>query len=153
DSRTKPKSATTSSSASRCSELVSYTNKRRRSLWWRAIRWFKRILTGATRTMRTLSIGDVAITSIVERDGPWRTPEVMFPDYDPEIGRKHISELDSVTFDHASGKMVIPYQTFVVRTPKHTVLVDTCTGEDKGYPPPMDFPKQPWLDNFKAAGL
>jgi glyoxylase-like metal-dependent hydrolase (beta-lactamase superfamily II) len=103
--------------------------------------------------MQTLSIGDVTITSIIERDGPWRTPEVMFPAYDPVIGRKHIAELDPVVFDHASGKMVITYQTFVVRTPKHTVLVDTCTGEDKGYPAPMDFPKQPWLDNFAAAGL
>jgi len=56
-------------------------------------------------------------------------------------------------FDQASGKMVITYQTFVVRTPKHTVLIDTCTGEDKGYPPPMDFPKKPWLENFRAAGL
>ena len=51
-------------------------------------------------------------------------------------------------FDPASGRMVITYQTFIVRTPKHTVLVDTCTGEDKGYPAPMDFPKQPWLDGF-----
>ena len=41
----------------------------------------------------------------------------------------------------------------MVRTPKHTILIDTCTGEDKGYPPPMDFPKQPWLDGFRAAGL
>jgi glyoxylase-like metal-dependent hydrolase (beta-lactamase superfamily II) len=49
--------------------------------------------------------------------------------------------------------MVITYQTFVVRTPKHTVLIDTCTGEDKGFPPPMDFPKKPWLDGFAAAGL
>jgi len=103
--------------------------------------------------MQTLSIGDVTITSIIERDGPWRTPEVMFPAYDPVIGRKHIAELDPVVFDHTSGKMVITYQTFVVRTPGHTILVDTCTGEDKGYPAPMDFPKQPWLDNFAAAGL
>ena len=56
-------------------------------------------------------------------------------------------------FDHASGKIVITYQTFIVRTPQHTILVDTCTGEDKGYPAPMDFPKQPWLDGFAAAGL
>jgi glyoxylase-like metal-dependent hydrolase (beta-lactamase superfamily II) len=49
--------------------------------------------------------------------------------------------------------MVITYQTFVVRTPKHTILIDTCTGEDKGYPPPMDFPKKPWIDGFTAAGL
>ena len=39
------------------------------------------------------------------------------------------------------------------RTGKRTILVDTCTGEDKGYPPPMDFPKAPWLDGFRAAGL
>ena len=103
--------------------------------------------------MRTLTIGDVTITSIVERDGPWRTPEAMFPDYDPVAGKRYLAELDPCVFDPVSGKMVITYQTFVVRTPKHTVLVDTCTGEDKGYPAPMDFPKQPWLDNFKAAGL
>ena len=103
--------------------------------------------------MQTLKIGDVTITSIIERDGPWRRPEDMFPAYDPEVGRKHLAELDPVVFDPASGRMVITYQTYLVRTPKHTILVDTCTGEDKGYAPPMDFPKQPWLDGFRAAGL
>ena len=29
--------------------------------------------------MKELSIGDVTITSIIERDGPWRTPQEMFP--------------------------------------------------------------------------
>lgn len=103
--------------------------------------------------MRSLTIGDVTITSIIERDGPWRKPEDMFPAYDPEIGRRHLETLEPEMFDFASGKMVMTYQTFVVRTPRHLVLIDTCTGEDKGYPPPFDFPKQPWLDNFKAAGL
>lgn len=103
--------------------------------------------------MRPLTIGDVTITSIVERDGPWRRPADMFPAYDEAVGARHLAELDPVVFDAASGRMVITYQTFVVRTPKHTILVDTCTGEDKGYPPPMDFPKQPWLDGFAAEGL
>ena len=103
--------------------------------------------------MREIQIGDVTITSIIERDGPWRTPEVMFPGYDPEIGRAHLAALDPEVYDPASNQMIITYQTFVVRTPHHTILVDTCTGEDKGYPAPMDFPKQPWLDGFKAAGL
>ena len=103
--------------------------------------------------MRQLTIGDVTITSIIERDGPWRKPEDMFPAYDAEVGRRHLAALDKEVFDPVSGKMVITYQTYVVRTPKHTILIDTCTGEDKGYPPPMDFPKQPWLDGFHAAGL
>ena len=103
--------------------------------------------------MQTLAIGDVTITSIIERDGPWRTPQDMFPAYDPIVGRQHLAELDPAVFDPTSGKIVITYQTFVVRTPKHTILIDTCTGEDKGYAAPMNFPKQPWLDNFRAAGL
>ena len=35
--------------------------------------------------MRTLRIGDVEITSIIERDGPWRKPESMFPAYDAAV--------------------------------------------------------------------
>jgi len=104
--------------------------------------------------MRTLTVGEVTIASIIERDGPWRKPEDIFLAYDPAIGlRHHLAELDPVVFDAASGRLVITYQTFVVRTPRHTILIDACTGEDKGYAPPMDFPKPPWLDHFRAAGL
>ncbi|MCA3278662.1 MAG: MBL fold metallo-hydrolase [Roseomonas sp.] len=103
--------------------------------------------------MRKLTIGDVTITSIIERDGPWRAPGQMFPDAPADQIEATLKELEPETYDAASGKMVITYQTYVVRTPRHTILVDTCTGEDKGYPAPMDFPKQPWLDGLKAEGL
>src|ERR1700752_2236850 len=103
--------------------------------------------------MQKLTIGDVTITSLIERDGPWRKPEDMFPIYDPVAGKKYLAEMDPVVFDPDSGQMSITSQTSFGPTPKHTVLIDTCTGEDKGHPPPMDFPKKPWLDNFAAAGL
>jgi hypothetical protein len=103
--------------------------------------------------MKALKVGEITITSLIERDGPWRKPEAMFPAYDPEIGRQRLAELDPVVFDSATGRMVITYETFLVRTPRHTILIDTCTGEDKGYPAPYDFPKQPWLDNLHATGL
>jgi hypothetical protein len=103
--------------------------------------------------MRQIRIGDVTIDSIIERDGPWRLPEKMFRAYDPELGRRHFAEMDKFVFDPRSGKIVITYQTFVLRTPHHSILVDICTGEDKGYSSPMDFPKQPWLDGFASLGL
>ncbi len=103
--------------------------------------------------MDQIQLGDVSIASIIERDGPWRRPEDMFPDFDRDIGGQHLAELGPLVYDAASNRLVITYQTFVVRTPRHTILVDTCTGEDKGYPAPMDFPKQPWLDGFAALGL
>ena len=103
--------------------------------------------------MKQITIGDVTIASIIERDGPWRRPEDMFLKYDAEVGRRHLESMDPFIYDVATNRLVITYQTFVVRTPKHTILVDTCTGEDKGYPAPMDFPKAPWLDGFRASGL
>ena len=103
--------------------------------------------------MHEIKVGDVSITSIIERDGPWRTPEAMFPNWDPEAGPGLIEGLEPEMFDAVTGKMVITYQTFVVRTPSHTILVDTCLGEDKGWPPPLDFPTAPWRDGFDALGL
>lgn len=103
--------------------------------------------------MKRLQIGDVSITSVIERDGPWRRPEDFFLGYDTAAKAADIAQLEPEVFEKSSGKMVITYQTFVVRTPKHLILIDTCTGEDKGYPAPMDFPKQPWLDNLAKEGL
>jgi glyoxylase-like metal-dependent hydrolase (beta-lactamase superfamily II) len=103
--------------------------------------------------MQEVRIGDVTINSIIERDGPWRTPAAMFPAYDPAVGQRHLKELPASVYDPTSDRMIITYQTFVVRTPHHTILVDTCTGEDKGYAPPLDFPKRPWVDGLHALGL
>ena len=104
--------------------------------------------------MKQLRIGDITIDAVIEREGPWRRPQDFFPAYyDEAVFKHHLSTMEPEVFDSALGMMVITYQTFVVRTPRYTILVDTCTGEDKGHPPPMDFPKQPWLDGFRAAGL
>ena len=104
-------------------------------------------------TMREIRIGDVSVAEIVERDGPWRPINNMFPTADIDVAHKHLARMDPCVFDPASGKLVITYRSFVVRTPKHNILIDTCTGEHKGYAPPMDFPKQPWVDRFHALGL
>jgi glyoxylase-like metal-dependent hydrolase (beta-lactamase superfamily II) len=100
-----------------------------------------------------LRIGNVTVDSIIERDGTWRMPADLFPAYDPETARPHFAEMDDFGLDPQSGRIVITYQTFVLRTLHHTILVDTCTGEDKNYPAPMNFPKQSWLDGFARLGL
>lgn len=103
--------------------------------------------------MERLQVGDVEVTNIVERDGPWRAPATMFPELDPVEGEGLLNSMPAFVYDAVRDLIVITYQTFVVRTPHHTILVDTCTGESKGYASPMDFPKQPWLDGFEALGL
>ena len=104
--------------------------------------------------MRQLRIGDITIDAVIEREGPWRRPQDFFPTYDEKVFRHHLPSMEPEVFDDALGLMVITYQTFVVRTPRYTILVDTCTGEDKGHPPPFDFPgKERWRDELFALGI
>ena len=104
--------------------------------------------------MRQISIGDVTIDAIIEREGPWRFAKDFFPMYDEATFQRHLPSLEPEVFDPASGKMNITYQTFVLRSPKHTILVDTCTGLEKGHPAPFDFPgKERWRDELFALGV
>ena len=104
--------------------------------------------------MRQIQIGDITIDAVIEREGPWRRPQDFFPAYDEAVFRRHLPSMEPEVFNSALGLMVITYQTFVVRTPHHTILVDTCTGEDKGHPPPFDFPgKERWRNEFSALGI
>ena len=103
--------------------------------------------------MKPITVGKIEISSIIERDGPWRRPAVMFPNSDARVAAAHLRLMEPFLYAPASDLLVITYQTLVVRSSHHTILIDTCTGEDKGLPAPFDFPKQPWLDAFAAHGL
>jgi glyoxylase-like metal-dependent hydrolase (beta-lactamase superfamily II) len=53
-------------------------------------------------------------------------------------------------------KLIIALQSYVVRTPHHTILIDTCIGNDKPRPgrPLMDKRTDPgWLNALAAIGL
>jgi hypothetical protein len=102
--------------------------------------------------MKQLRIGDITIDAVIEREGPWRKPVDFFPTYDEKVFQHHLKTMEPEVFDAASGKMVITYQTFVVRTPRYTILVDTCTGENKDHPPPFDFPgKERWRNECSRS--
>ena len=73
---------------------------------------------------------------------------------DPEVAQAHLRSLEPIVYDAATDMLVITYQTFIVRTARHTILIDTCVGQDKpNRGPKLDFSKQPWLDGFAAEGL
>jgi len=104
--------------------------------------------------MRPFTVGDILISSFIERDGPWRAPTVMFPTGDRATALGHLADMPPCVYDAARDLLVITYQTFVVRTPRHTILIDTCVGEDKPLRgPALDYPKKAWLDGFAAHGL
>src|SRR4030081_3562501 len=103
--------------------------------------------------MKQLRIGDITIDAVIEREGPRRRPQDFFPAYDEAIFRHHLPSMEPEVFDPALGMMVITYQTFVVRTPRHTSLVDADTGEHKGRPPRFGVPgKERWRAEVSSRG-
>src|SRR5258708_11626249 len=109
---------------------------------------------GEEAAMRQVKIGEVTIDAVIEREGPWRRPQDFFPAYDEATFRRHLPDMEPEVYDAASGMMNITYQTFVVRTRHHTILVDTCTGEDKGHPPPSAFPgKERWRNELSTLDV
>lgn len=103
--------------------------------------------------MQPVKIGSVSISSIIERDGPWRAPHIMFPSATPQELKQVMPLAPDFAYDRVQDLLVITYQTFVLRTPRATVLIDTCVGEHQRRPPQLLFDKTPWLNGFAQHGL
>ena len=54
----------------------------------------------------------------------------------------------------AAGSLMMSLHSWLLRTPRHTILVDTCVGNHKTRSRKMwDNLDTPWLDRLKAAGV
>ena len=105
------------------------------------------------------SIGDIEVRRIVEIYAPFKTPEEMFPQ-DAEAARAAVdaarAEIEPWALDPATGKFILVVQSYVLRTTRHTIVVDTCVGCHKSYPtiPPWhQRTDDSWLTRLTAAGV
>jgi glyoxylase-like metal-dependent hydrolase (beta-lactamase superfamily II) len=105
--------------------------------------------------MQVTRIGGFEVHRITEFEGPFIAPEVFFPDYDPELLRAHPDMTGPTLVDPATGKLVFSFHSFVVKTGRHTILVDACLGNDKERPTRPQFHrfKSPFLSDLAAAGV
>lgn len=102
--------------------------------------------------MQELELGDVTISAILEHQKPGPLPEVFFPEADGASIRRHRAAMEPFLFDAASGRLILAFQSFLVRTPRSIILVDTCNGPDMTHQG-VTWDTQPWLDRFHALGL
>ncbi len=84
-----------------------------------------------TTTSSAIRLGEVTIASVVEIGRSSFPTTSMLPDSTPEAVAAHHTWLKPHFFDDTTGDLASRIQTFVVRTPRHTVLIDTCVGNDK----------------------
>jgi len=105
--------------------------------------------------MKPLVLGDVTVTRVVENEGPSFFPAFLIPDATEEALAPEREWIEPLFFDAATGRLVMSLHSYLIRTPRHTVLVDTCVGNDKERPSTRPWHRQrtPWLDRLSAAGV
>jgi glyoxylase-like metal-dependent hydrolase (beta-lactamase superfamily II) len=102
-----------------------------------------------------IGIGNLEVLRIEESHGPGFSPQMMFPDLPQDALERHRSWMVPRYYNPQLNAFVSSIHTWLVRTPHHTVLIDTCVGNHKDRP---EFPRfnqldVPWLDRLAAAGV
>ena len=75
-------------------------------------------------------IGEVEIWRILESVDPLLPPETLYPNMDPD-GVALLEQAAPGCICGQSGKLKMPVQGFLLRTPDHVILVDACVGNHK----------------------
>ncbi|MGH7398479.1 MAG: MBL fold metallo-hydrolase, partial [Candidatus Rokuibacteriota bacterium] len=78
-----------------------------------------------------IQFGEVSITPIVEIGRSSFPTTSMLPESRAEVVAAHYSWLKPHFFDEATGDLASRIQTYIVRTPTSTIVIDTGVGNDK----------------------
>ena len=81
----------------------------------------------------TVQIGDITIHRIVEQQQAFSAALDFLPTLTAECLAENRPWLAPRALDEAD-RLVLCFQSYVIRTPHHTVLVDSCIGNDKDRP-------------------
>src|SRR5882724_1320021 len=106
--------------------------------------------------MRTsFGVNDMTIHRIVEQEAGF-TPILEFlPSLSKGLLDENRSWMEPAALDPA-GMAVLCFQSYVVKTPHHTILVDACIGNDKSFPHRPSWHRKSdsnWMGALKAAGV
>ena len=81
----------------------------------------------------SFKIGDLTIQRIIEQEGAFLPALETLPGLTPEVLAENRHWLAPKALD-AQDTLIFCFQSYVVRTPHHTILVDSCVGNDKPRP-------------------
>ena len=112
-------------------------------------------MTPTTSPIYRWRVGQVEITRVLEFEAALFEPAVIHPDASPEIIARHRHWLTPTLMDPVSGLMIFAFHSTVIKTPRATILVDTCSGNNKERPHKLRHHQRDWpyLANLAAAGF
>jgi glyoxylase-like metal-dependent hydrolase (beta-lactamase superfamily II) len=105
--------------------------------------------------MSRWTFGAITVDRVVELEQPLLPPATLYPTSTPARWDAHRAWLEPSLLDPATGLLVMAIAGYVVRTPRRTIVVDTCAGNDKPRPqkPRYHLKTHPWLDRLTAIGV
>jgi glyoxylase-like metal-dependent hydrolase (beta-lactamase superfamily II) len=104
--------------------------------------------------MKPIRLGDVEITRVVEIPRSTYPTSDMLPTSSADVIARHRAGWLGAFYDASTGDLGSRIQSYVVRTPDETVLIDACVGNDKKRENALwNMRRGTWLDDLRAAGV
>ena len=107
--------------------------------------------------MRTsFTVDDMTIHRIVEQEHGYTPMFEFLPGLTQDRLDENLSWLAPGGYDAATGNVVLCYQSYVLQTPHHNILVDSCIGNDKNLPWRSAWTNKNdghWMQALAATGL
>jgi glyoxylase-like metal-dependent hydrolase (beta-lactamase superfamily II) len=82
----------------------------------------------------TLTAGDFTIHRIIEQETTFLPALDMLPALTPELLAENRSWMQKAGALDANDVTILCFQSYIVKTPHHTILIDSCIGNDKPRP-------------------
>ena len=100
------------------------------------------------------NIGQFEISRVIESEGPFLGVQDFIPDATLDVIEANRDWLMPRFIEPETLKINLTIQSYILRTPRHTILVDTCVGNHKDRPgrPMFDQLDLPYLADLAAAG-
>jgi len=100
-------------------------------------------------------VGEFALSRVVESQVPFIDAATFLPQSTPDVIEANLDWLMPRFIDPESGKLIFTFQSYILRTPRHVILVDTCVGNDKHRParPMWHMMNNSYLADLAAAGV
>jgi glyoxylase-like metal-dependent hydrolase (beta-lactamase superfamily II) len=76
-------------------------------------------------------VGDLTIHRIIEQETTFLPAFEMFPGLTPDLLAKNRPWMRQAGAIDADDVLILCFQSYIVTTPDHTILVDSCIGNDK----------------------
>ena len=89
----------------------------------------------------TLTAGDLTIHRVIEQETTFLAAQDLFPGLTAEVLAENRARMKQAKALDDTDTLILCFQSYIVKTPHHTILVDSCIGNDKNFPlRPMTIP-------------